>query len=406
MSYVDPSILTTYEQAGTATVGRSLDQNLWDMMLAENLIFNMITKGTTTQPKIEWEYSKPNPKQVQSLNVASGITGSGSNTVLKVSASDFLLLQNGTILKNRTRATLIGTTYVMMDEELIVTSTAGGASNITVARDYGTIAAGTGSTAHADNDYLEILYTPLSEGSLASASPNKYVKVGEASNTVAGFDFKLECSGDVFARGMIVAKDNLQTQYENRMIELRNQIASMIQYGYQKTASDSVLPNSAGLASFMGQSGGNVDYTSTVLTPAVLNNLFATIRNNGGSPTDPYTIFCAPAKAQTISTFGEDKVRLSQEQTRYGRQIREFMSDLGFVASIVDEPTCSPSNLFVVNRRKAQLLTFRPFQKWEWGAYTSNPNGDDAYHQRTYGSMGMKVVDPLTAHGMCAKLAW
>jgi len=408
MTYVDPSILTTYEAAGTATVGRDVDQNLWDMMCAENLIFNMVSKGTTSQPKFEWEYSQTNNKYITLTSIGtSGIEDSSGSTTKAAGAdaTEHALLQAGMILKNASRATPIGTTTGIMDELMIVTAVGNAYTDgFDVTRDYAAIASGTGSTAHTAGDKLEILYTPLSEGSLASASPNKYKKVGEASNNVVTFDMKLECSGDQFARGMLIAKDNLQTQYENRMLELRNQIASMILYGVDATGSDSVLRNGSGLAHFM--SGGNVDYTSTVLTPTVLNDIFAAIMDDGGSPSDSYAIVGSPYSAQVISAFGEDKVRLTQENLRYGRQVKEFVSDLGFVAPIVAEPMCSKSNLFVINRRKAQLLTFRPFTKWEWGAYTSNPNGDDAYHQRTLGSMGLKLVDPTTAHGMCVKLAW
>jgi hypothetical protein len=176
--------------------------------------------------------------------------------------------------------------------------------------------------------------------------------------------------------------------------------------GYDSPMTAPHVRTSAGLASFLCQSGGNVDYSSTVLTATVINNLFRKIRLAGGSQVDDYAIIVNPARAQTISSFGEDKVRTTQDMTLYGREITQFKSDLGFVADIVDEPMCSPGHMFIVNKRKWQLLTFRPFSKWEWGAYTAIPNGDDVYHQRTLGSVGLKVVDPLKAHAACLTLGW
>jgi hypothetical protein len=378
-----------------------LDQTLWEMMMSKSALLEVISDGgSIPSTRYEWEYRQPNTYTVTASGTTdTNIDGSGTNQTLVV--TDASLIEQGAILRNRTVATPIGTPAV--NELLFVTDVT--STTLTVKRDYANRNSGTGSTAHTDTSVFDILYTPKQEGS--SVGPNLWKAYGIAENYTATIDMYLTITGSQEKRAMNLGNDQIAIQWEDRMLEKKNDIVNALLYGalgsYGNGAdggSTGYIRNMKGLFHWITASGGNVDYTNTTLTPALLNTAFKNIMDDGGDPSENYVILCNPLAQQEISTWGAELVRTTLDERRYGRMITSFMSDLGYTARIISDPLVFSTDLMIVNTRKFKRLTYRPWFKKE------APTLDDARYMRAITEFTCQVVDPLTAHAAFTKLAW
>jgi len=406
-----PTVIPTATWNRTiGTEGRSIDQILHPMLCAKSQMVDSIALGSQVdEPKVEWISSNTNSRIITAISAT--MAGSNSSTGIVLTSGQGLTIKVGALLRNASRATPIGTYKV--DEIMQVTAIS--TDTLTVTRDYGRngAVAGQGSTVHGATDTFEVIFTAVEEGS--SPSVNKYVATSITYNETSILDFYLTATGTEMARRPMIAADNMQAQYENRMIELKNDLCQFMLYGAMNygaggttdmQGSNSYVRTTKGILQALAQSGGNVDYTSTAVTEYGLNTLFANILTNGGDRTDPYKIFVHPSNARVIAGFGADKVRVERVDATWGRYVTNFLSDLGFTAEIVPDPLVSKSNLFVLNMSKVFLVPFRPWTKLEWGIDTGTPDGSDAYKMRILGEYTMKVVDPLKAHGCMTLLTW
>lgn len=384
------------------TEDRALDQTLWEMMCTKSKILDAIPdKGTIPEPRFEWIYRQPNTQTVTCSGTAStDIDGDADATTLVVSAINGV--QVGSILRNKSRATPIGTYQV--NETMQVTGVS--STTLTLQRNYNEpygSTANEGSTAHVAGDVYEVLYTPRQEGS--SAGTNMWKATAIAENYTTTMDFYLTATGTQLARKMLLQGDQMAMQWEDRMIEMKNQISSALLYGALNPNAtyvegyDAYIRDMKGLFHWLTASGANVDYTTTTLSEEALNASFKSVMDDGGDPSDPYIILCNPARAQSISAFGADKVRTTWSEKRVGRQITEFVSDLGFVAEVIADPNVYSTDLAIVNKRKWGRHAFRPFFKKEW------VDGADASYVRCLTEFTMSVVDNTTAHACFTKLS-
>lgn len=399
------------------TEGRQVDSVLWPMLCAKSQMLDAVKYGSQIdEPKIEWVSAQTNGRTVTCSNTTdTTIDGSATNQVLVV--TDASKLEKGAILRNASVATPLGTYKV--DEIMQVTGISG--NTLTLTRDYGRNGAtpGQGSTAHVAGNTYEVLFTNKEEGSAAGV--NLYKPTTVSYNYTSILDMNLVVSGTELARRPLVAADNIQRQYEDRMVELKNSVSSMIMYGASNygggtaesmtvfgdvAGTDAYVRTTKGVLQALAQSGGNTDYTSTAVTETGINNLFETILNNGCERVAPYKIFVHPKHMRTIAQWGADKVRIERTDKQWGRYVTSYVSDLGFEAEIIADPIIAKSNLFLLNMDKIEFIPFRPWQKLEWGITTSTPDGTDAYKMRVLGEYTVKVVDPLKAHGCMTLLSW
>ena len=320
-------------------------------------------------------------------------------------------MQEGAIIRNSTRATPIGTYEV--DEIMQVNEVA--ATELHVVRDFARQNSGTGSTAHVNGDYFEVLWSPKEEGS--SPDENRYKDVSLVYNYVNTLDFHLNVTGDQLASKRLVAGDTLQRQFEDRLVELKNDMESMLLYGAMNyggagteadayAGSDSYVRTTKGLQNFIAATGGNVDYTSHIVTEQSINALMMTLLTNGVDMTDKFLLVAHPQHIRTINSFGSDKVRITQAETKWGRALKSLETDLGIELELVPCLNCSKSDMFILDTKKIKLAEFRPFFKMEWGIDTSTPTGVDVWNQRYLGSYGVKVVDGTKSHALQSAITW
>lgn len=397
------------------TEGRSVNDTLFDAMFAKSRLMDIVGLGPKIkQQRHEWISLAAPAQYVTAAATTTTIDGSASLDHLGLSDADYAKVQPGTLLVNTSVATPIGT--YLRNEILQVTEmhdATSGSSIVLVARDIGNFNSGTGSTLHAEGHVFRILYTPLQEGSVASADPNQYSADTILENYSAIQSMKLQLTGSQAARDMEVVAKELERQYQRELVSLKNKMSSMIVYGFNSATavgSDTVIRNCKGIQDFLVDNivAANplVDYATTTLGYDAIDNLFLKLWNNGADPSDNLKIVTSGVSKQVIGSWDADKVRTTINEGQVGREITVFKSTLGFEAEVIADPIIDKNNLFIINPNKISLIPFRPFEKEAWGKGTSSPNGDDVYYQRTLGEFTLEVLDPGYGHAAITYLTW
>jgi len=383
--------------------------------MAKSPLLDMIPRTSVDNWKFEWE-TDVEPTRTYTLAGSSNIDTHATNTTAVFTGSPEIEL--GTILRNATRATPIGTHQQDELLEVTVNSFSSGTNTCTsgIVRNAGDAYGGTeltGSAVHAETDVFEVVWCPKPEGSAAGV--NKYQDVALVENYTNIVDFYLEVTGSQAATKRLVAGDSLQNQFNKGLLKLQNELESMLLYGcinqgasgtaadYEYYGKDTYVRRTKGIDQWLCASGGNIDYTTLDVTEDALNGLFQTIVTNKTDPADKFIIVCHPQNARKISAFGQDKVQIGIEQTKWGRTIDTFKSDLGIQAPVLWTLNCSKSDLFILDLNKVALPVFRPFQKATW---TYGDDGTDAWRQRYLGECGVKCVNGIYSHGKIGKISW
>lgn len=400
------------------TEGRAVDSVLWDYMFAKSRALDVIGTGPKiNQQRYEWVNIGGPALSVTIENTTnSSLVSSTSGTGLEVSVADAAKLMPGALLMNISVASLPASASRGGNEIMQVTSVDYDTGICVLARNIGApagSAAGTGFGTHAVNQVLRILAIPHQEGSVASLDPNSYKAQSILENYSTIQTVKLQATGSQLARDMEVVASDMERQYAREMLNLKNQLVSLLFYGFDSSTavgSDTVIRTTKGIHDFLNDNyvtaNGLIDYSTTTLIPDTINNLFLKLWNNGADPSEPYKIMTSGASGQVISSWGEDKVRTTWQEQRVGRYVTEFVSDLGFQAEVIVDPMITKSDLFIIQPEKVKLIPFRPFFKTEWGLDTSSANGDDMYYCRVIGENTLEVVDPGVAHAACTVLSW
>ena len=400
------------------TEGRSVHSVLLDAMFAKSRFLEVMGPGgkTSSQQRHEW-ISLKTPIQTVTAVDGSGTeighltrgSGSASAVVLNVATGTGANVKPGSLLVNITAATPIGT--YQRNEILEVTAVSTDA--LTVVRDAGAFNSGTGSTQHVLTDVYRIIYDPTQEGSVASADPNTYQADDIYENYTAILTMKQQQTGSQRARAMEVGSNETERQWQRDLIALKNKRVSMFLYGFNSATavgSDTVIRNSKGILDFMVDNivAANplIDYTSTVVTYDTINALFIKLFDNGADPSEPYKIVTTATTKDVIGTWDADKVRTTLDNERVGREVTLFKSSLGFQAEIIAEPMVQKNDIFIIQPEKVHPMTFREYDKQEWGKGTPSVNGDDMWYRRTIGEETLEMFDPGTAHAAVTYLTW
>lgn len=403
---------------------RSVDSLLWPMICAKSQLLDRVPKSSVDNIKFEWESANTRGKTFVS-DAPTGVTGiaaSATGTKIGVGTGIGVTLQVGSLIKNVSVATPVGTYGA--DEIMYVSANDG--DDITVKRNYAQGVGSTtnqGSTAHTATATYEILFSAKQEGS--SPDENKYVDVSLQSNYTNILDFYLTVTGSQLASKRLLAADSLQRQFDDRLVELKNEMESMFLYGAINPGSaatgadteanawqgsDTYVRTTKGFQQFVNTAAaytnGVIDYGTKAVTETAINNIVAALYTLGNDMTDPLLLAAHPTNIRTVSAFGADKVRVTIAETKWGRALKTFETDLGVNLELCPVMNMSKSDLFIINLKKCSIAEFRPFVKMEWGIDTSNPDGTDAWKQRYLGEMGVKVVDGAKSHAAIEYITW
>ena len=430
MAFPTPGVEPASYDKTANTYSRNIDNVLYPIICSKSQLVDRFPKVPVDGAKYEWESANTRGRTFLSdaPGTGTGIVGSATEAIIGGGAAGSLglTLQAGSLIRNVTRATPVGTYGA--DEILRVTAAVGSASagDFPVKRNYAQPVGSTynqGSTAHAATDVFEILASPKQEGS--SPDENKYTDVILAANYTQIMDFYLTVTGSQLASKRLIAADSLQSQFDNRLVELKNEIESMLLYGAVNPdnaaqgadteanawiGTDAYARTTKGFQQFQNvaaaYTNGLVDYATKAVTESAISQLVANLMSVGNDMSDPLILVAHPNNIRTISGFGADKVRITQSETKWGRALKTLETDLGVDLELVPCMNASKSDLFIINTKKVFLTEFRPFVKMEWGIDTSTPDGTDAWKQRYLGELGVKVIDGPKSHASLQYITW
>ena len=400
-SWPSTSYTATWDKTAN-TFDPSVDPKLWEALQARSPLLDRTKRFPVDDSTFHWETANaPTRVYVEANSSNTTIDGPGAatnNTLVLTSGSD---IEEGTILRNCSRATPVGTYGA--DELKEVTANSSG--TLALVRDCNRQNSGTGSTAHTLGDSYEIIYAPKEEGS--SPDRNKYTDVTYVTGYTNIVDFYLAVTGSQLASKRLIPDDNLKAQFDNCLRQMQNELEGMLLYGcLNNTAnagSDAAVRRTKGLDAYLCAAGANIDYSTKAVTEEAINALVEDVLEDASDPADDYIIVCHPTRAREISAFGSDKVMTTPEKTKWGRYIDTFRSDLGVDMDVIWTLNCSKSDLFIVDMDKIALAQFRPFSRSE---VAFKDDMVDSYRQRYLGEVGVKVVDGLYSHGKLGYLAW
>jgi len=382
------------------TFDRSLDSKLWPALLNSAPLLGMASTFDVNSDYFEWENQNVRSRiYTEAGSGSTTIDGSGSDVTLVVTSSTGI--EEGAIIRNKTRATPIGTYGA--DELMEVTTISG--NTWTLVRDVGRQNSGIGSTAHATTDTFEVVWTPKGEGS--SMGENLYTDVSLTGNYTNIIDFSIMATGTQVASKRIVADDSIQRQLDGQMLDKRNELEGMLLYGVlnngANAGSDSYVRRTKGAQAYIAAPGANIDYSTKDVTEDALNDLVQAMIEDNSEENDPYVIVTHPANYAKIVDFGMDKVVIGQTETRWGRTLKTWMSKWGIEFPLIHTNNCSKSDVFILDMKKIGLAMFRP---WMHGTLTFADDLVDARRDRFLCELGVKVVDPLKSHAMLSYITW
>lgn len=107
-----------------------------------------------------------------------------------------------------------------------------------------------------------------------------------------------------------------------------------------------------------------VTQASAALTEGLINSLAYKIYDAGGLDESANPIIVVgPTQARTISTFGKDKVRLTQDERQAGYYRNMFLTDLGIEMPVIVDRWCNKDRLFIIDKTRISLI---PMQGDSW----------------------------------------
>ena len=162
MTWPDDASVASYDKTAL-TWGVNVDSKLWPALTSKSPLLDRVKRFPVDEIQFSWETDNMPARTYVNAAAATSIED-GSGAEVTATFTSGTPIQKGSIMKNVTRATPIGTYGA--DELIEITANAAGVCSIV--RDVGRQNSGTGSTAHTEGDTFQIVYAPKEEGSSIS----------------------------------------------------------------------------------------------------------------------------------------------------------------------------------------------------------------------------------------------
>lgn len=341
MTLATPSQAASYGQS--AVYKLDLSEVLANILLDDTDFLSTIgvSGKTATQTKHSWVEDSLNATTVLQSggSGAQMALGTTSGTVIRFSSSHIARITAGTLLKNQ----LSGKTEVIQ-----VTGVSG--TSATVTRGYGATSAQT----HAAAATWEIIANPRPQGmagpkdeSTTRALKFNYTQIFSKGVRITGTAQAIEHAG-------VNAEDAYQIDL--RLRELKRELDRTMIMGVTapNDVNSSTYGTMGGVIDFIGfQAAVNVNGTAETLTPTVVNTMAKQVYNAGGMPD---LLLVGGTQKQKISAFDQEFRRSTQDTTRAGYTVEEFVTDLGWNLRVVTDRWVPNDVALVLDSSKLAVL--------------------------------------------------
>ncbi len=299
-------------------------------------ISNFKTVADASQRKHEW-------LEDQLTGRAVTVSGAVSSLVCPASATDLAKLKVGTLL-------------VKANDSALFRVTAIASANFTV-----TLAAanGSSSTTPANGDTLNIVSTPMAEGSNHGDGDETGI-VGSANyNCTQIFRKDIILTGSTLAVNIFGSADNqLNRQTAFALSELARDLNRVALFGIRVEADSSNRGSAGGLYQF-GTAAGclAVDADGDRLDSSIINDAAQKIMASGGEPTQ---ILCSPGQARVLSGEYRNQLQILRSDDRRGAYVAMIVNEInGRGLTIMADPDVPDTDAWVLDPAGFGLSSLR-----------------------------------------------
>lgn len=288
-------------------------------------ISNFIPVEEATQQKHEWLEDQIAGRSITASSVSS--------LSVTVSTADAAKVKAGTLLVPKNDSALFRVTAVS-------------GTTVTVA-----LVAGNGSstTAPAAGSILNLVSTPVAEGSNAGDGDETGITGQLAYNTTQIFRKDIILSGSALAINVFGNVDNqLNRQTAFALGELARDLNRVALFGRRIENSGSNRGEAGGLYFFGTGTGAlEIDASSTALDSCAINDAAQAVMGAGG---DPLQILCSPGQARVLSNEYKKQLQIVRSDDRRGAYVAVIVNEInGRGMTIMADPDMPDNDAWIID---------------------------------------------------------
>ena len=305
---------------------RDLSNVLSDVIKgAPRFISNFKTVAVSHQQKHEWLEDQIAGRSITATSVAS--------LACTVSAADAAKVKVGTLLTIRDDSALFRVASVSGTTVTVELVAANGSSK----------------SSPANGDVLNIVTTPVAEGSSNGDGEENYRQSDTEYNCCQIFRKEIVLSGSALAIDVYGNVDNqMNRQTAFALDELTRDLNRVVLFGRRVEASGTTRGEAGGLYFFGTQAGGlSVDAAGARLDSYIVNDAAQAILGEGG---DPVQILCSPGQSRVLSCEFKGRLQVLRSDDRRGAYVAVVVNEInGRGMTIMADPDVPDTDVWVLD---------------------------------------------------------
>lgn len=305
---------------------RDLSNVLSDVIKgAPRFISNFKTVAVSHQQKHEWLEDQIAGRSITATSVAS--------LACTVSAADAAKVKVGTLL-------------TISDDSALFRVASVSGTTVTVEL---VAANGSSKSTPANGDVLNIVTTPVAEGSSNGDGEENYRQSDTEYNCCQIFRKEIVLSGSALAIDVYGNVDNqMNRQTAFALDELTRDLNRVALFGRRVEASGTTRGEAGGLYFFGTQAGGlSVDAAGARLDSYIVNDAAQAILGEGG---DPVQILCSPGQSRVLSCEFKGRLQVLRSDDRRGAYVAVVVNEInGRGMTIMADPDVPDTDVWVLD---------------------------------------------------------
>ncbi|MDD4816788.1 MAG: DUF5309 family protein [Victivallaceae bacterium] len=311
--------------------------------------------------KHEWFEDQLTGRAVTASSVSSGTVTAGAGDVAKLRAGTLLVVKD--------------------DSALFQVAAITGATTFTVTR---VAANGSSVTAVTAGDVLNIVSSPMAEGSNTGDGEEAYQLSGVEYNCMQIFRKDIILTGSAIAINVYGGVDNqVNRQTAFALGELARDLNRVALFGRRVEAASTSRGETGGLYFFATQTGGlSVAGGRARLDSVMINDAAQAILSAGG---DPVQILCSPGQARVLSNEYRNQLQIVRSDDRRGAYVAVIVNEInGRGMTIMADPDMPDTDAFVLDPAGCGLA---PLQGRAICDEDATPKGFDGVRRMAIGEL-------------------
>ncbi|MCP3967476.1 MAG: DUF5309 domain-containing protein [Lentisphaerae bacterium] len=279
-----------------------------------------------SQQKHEWLEDQIAGRAVTATAVSSMTVTASAGDVMKIKAGTLLVPKNDSVLFK----------VVSVDS----------ATTFTVTK---AVSNGSSKIAPSEDDVLNIVSSPMAEGSGNGDGEESYQLSGTNYNSTQIFRKDIVLTGSALAINVFGSVDNqLNRQTAFALGEAARDLNRVALFG-RRVEGNSVNRGETGGLYFHGTQGGcqAIDAGTTALDSFIINDAAQTVLSEGGNPTQ---ILCSPGQARVLSNEFRDKLQIVRSDEKRGAYVAVVVNEInGRAMTIMADPDMPDSDAWIMD---------------------------------------------------------